>query len=1482
MKKDKYLHIFNYLKEFSKIRSNPVRDIEQSDKKYPEKVWLDTIPENKLFENILKSSFDKSNDFWLQIKKPIEPLEPNLPSIQGELNQVVELDLPLSDSSIPRFKSLIELGEDFEESKYEKLKVSFEEFLENDWKSQLDKYLNEYKEYLEAYNRFLPLNEVYKKFFKIYNQVEQSGEEFELIMACGLLNFKENDNSAKIFRHIFTQRVQIDFEYSKNESKLIITPNYDSSIKVETDAIIDLFEQFESQNIIDAEKSVQNYFEDKEIEFLFDGINDSLQMFIEQVSPDGVYSENNSKPKSSSKRPNLSFSPALILRKRDTQSFTALYDEIIKTIDNAGDDIDIPSINDLIGIDDLEGSQDAYESNERPRQIFFPKEYNDEQVEIIEKIERSSKVLVQGPPGTGKSHTIANIICDMLANGKKVLVTSYTKRALEVLKDKLPKEFQDLAVNFLGGDSDSVNDLQSSVNAINEELANGDLHVYRTQIRRLEDSLKKLKSSLAENQNALLETKESTTRVQNFNEKYRGTVSDVAKELEKYSDKFDWYKDSYFEVNDKELFKKLRLFYVGRFRIDNELKKQFENNIPSENHLFDVKSFKNLIKLEKETSTYQRDKLDDLKIQDINSLDKMIETFNSFKNKLDEVNESIKQEYLPIILSSNRPSLERKIDNAFKILNEIKDNGLEEFIKNTEVYFPEGKSLIQLKSDARFLLNFLNEGNSLSGFVFRLKKSFLSNEVKKRLYFVESVKVNGNSCQTIDEFKLVLKEIFFLESFYELKEVFDLNEIEDNKRRLFETYNDFLIELKSLLKIHQLGTKFKEQFEVFCNLIIDPFDFENVDKALELIKQKVILSELWDLQKKSQKTLEYLSFNTFHPIADDLKESINSRNDFEYERLLFKLNELYEKKQEVDEFLELESYIKALLPDLYNQILDNQISTEQVDDFESCLMYWDTKFKINKILNEDRESHLNKEISRLDRSIQNVIGELGAKKSWYSLISEIQENRQLRQHLEAWVMAVKKIGKTGKGKRAAKFKRVAQKEMDYCKDSVPCWIMPMYKVAETISPKQGMYDCVIIDEASQLGPDAIFLVYLAKKIIIVGDDKQTSPEYIGVDANSMMPFINKYLSEIPFKDFYGTEFSFFDHAKFFCDGMTVLREHFRCMPEIIEFSNKYFYKPDSKSLFPLKQYSENRLAPLKTCFVNNGYVEGKASRIINEPEAELIADKIAEICILDEYKNKTIGVITLQGNQQSNIIENLVVERIGEKEYFERKIICGNSSSFQGDERDIIFLSLVTAQNHNRSALTRPEDERRFNVAMSRAKEQVWLFHSIQIEDLSNTNDLRYKLLDHFLNFSFDKPVFKSVIKDKSSIPEPFDSMFEVDVFNELVSKGYQIIPQYEVANGRYRIDLVAILDNGTKIAIECDGDKWHGPEQFQNDMMRQKVLERCGWQFFRIRGYEYYSRKDVVLDSLFKVLDEGGLNQKETKIEETGFLVEENLEKKR
>jgi very-short-patch-repair endonuclease len=808
---------------------------------------------------------------------------------------------------------------------------------------------------------------------------------------------------------------------------------------------------------------------------------------------------------------------------------------------------------------------------------------------------------------------------------------------------------------------------------------------------------------------------------------------------------------------------------------------------------------------------------------------------------------------------SNFRSQERQqiLNQSKLILDRLEKSDLRNIDKDVEISYPKDKSLLQLKKDAQTLLEYLNEGNPLTGFTFSIKKPFLPKGIKERLYFIESVRVNGSPCDTIEEYETVLQNIAFQQDFIELSEIWEKDVLNENLLfKKFSFFDEIQNKAQRLSKLIKTVKELKLAIELSSSLKIKLFDNEDLNKSILNAEYIKATKRIVEYKYLVSKLITYLKQDKNHPIKESLIEAYEKIDYDNYDELLNILKKLIHKKMTFISFSNLSSKLNSKLPNTIKSIEDNSFTISDLHKLKQAFFFRNAQYQLNKLMDVNYENQLILNLNELERRERKLTAKLASKKAWYKVVESLQENRSLRQHLDAWVMAVSKIGKTGKGKRAMKFRKIAQQEMEHCKNSVPCWIMPLYKVAETIQPKQEMYDYVIIDEASQLGPDAIFLLYITKNIIIVGDDKQTSPEYVGVDAIVMTPHIKRHLNGIPFADYYGTEFSFFDHAKFFCDGVTVLREHFRCMPEIIEFSNRYFYAPDGKGLYPLKQYSEQRLEPLVSMFCSNGYIEGIGARIINEPEANKIAETIEKLVSDKRYIDKSFGVITLQGNQQANLIESLIIKRIGEREFHKRKIVCGNSSSFQGDERDIVFLSLVTAHNHNRAALVKSEDERRFNVAVSRAKEQIWLFHSVQLDDLSNTNDLRYKILDHFKNYNSYQPILNTPIERRlGTQPEPFDSWFEVDIYNDIVNKELSVIPQYEVAKGKYRIDLVALLPDGTKIAIECDGDKWHGAEQHQNDLMRQKVLERCGWIFFRVRGYEYYTNREKALAPLWEMI---------------------------
>jgi len=316
------------------------------------------------------------------------------------------------------------------------------------------------------------------------------------------------------------------------------------------------------------------------------------------------------------------------------------------------------------------------------------------------------------------------------------------------------------------------------------------------------------------------------------------------------------------------------------------------------------------------------------------------------------------------------------------------------------------------------------------------------------------------------------------------------------------------------------------------------------------------------------------------------------------------------------------------------------------------------------------------------------------------------------------------------------------------------------------------------------------------------------------------------------------------------------------MPEIIRFSNDLSYQ--ATPLIPLRQYPPQRLEPLKVVHVPGGYREGSTNRAINRPEAEKLVETVVQCCNGDQYDDKTMGVIILQGDAQATLIENMLLEQLGAEEMEQRRLICGNPYSFQGDERHIIFLSMVAAPNERIGALTRPADQRRFNVAASRAQDQIWLFHTATRNDLSEAC-LRRRLLAYFENPITQ--ISRALGQEMEELrirayhanrqiekpPGPFESWFEVDVALRIVSRHFRVVPQYPVVENK-RIDLV-IEGTKSKLAVECDGDHWHGLEKYEEDMERQRMLERCGWRFHRIRESAYYANPEQTLEILWHEL---------------------------
>ncbi len=200
------------------------------------------------------------------------------------------------------------------------------------------------------------------------------------------------------------------------------------------------------------------------------------------------------------------------------------------------------------------------------------------------------------------------------------------------------------------------------------------------------------------------------------------------------------------------------------------------------------------------------------------------------------------------------------------------------------------------------------------------------------------------------------------------------------------------------------------------------------------------------------------------------------------------------------------------------------------------------------------------------------------------------------------------------------------------------------------------------------------------------------------------------------------------------------------------------------------------------------------------------------------------------------------------------RLLCGNPAQFQGDERDVVLLSLVDGPNPDGGRLPMRQDERfkqRFNVAASRARDQLWVVYSLDPAADLQEGDLRRRLIEYALN---PEAALHSLWGELDKAESPF----EQEVLRWLMRAGYRVHAQVPV--GCYRIDLV-VEGGGQRVAVECDGDRWHPWERIYEDLERQAVLERLGWRFIRIRGSEFYRDPDGTMRRVFAELERMGIN---------------------
>ena len=592
------------------------------------------------------------------------------------------------------------------------------------------------------------------------------------------------------------------------------------------------------------------------------------------------------------------------------------------------------------------------------------------------------------------------------------------------------------------------------------------------------------------------------------------------------------------------------------------------------------------------------------------------------------------------------------------------------------------------------------------------------------------------------------------------------------------------------------------------------------------------------------------------PELEAARQALRGRDAEAYQRALADLRTAHEQQSEqwsCDALLERVRAAHPLLADTMEDTATDPLWRNRLAELSEAWAWARARAFCEEKRTPGRDQQLQTKLDDAESRLREVTGQLAAEHAWVHCLMRMGQEQ--RQALQAYKQSMAQFGK-GTGRYAPRYRRQAAQAMSIAQQAVPAWVMPLPQVAETIPPQHDSFDVVIVDEASQVGIDALFLLWLAPRVIVVGDDQQCAPGAIRREVRQIA--LDRLDSSLPdllpaFRGGFEPQSNLYELLSARFPQVIRLTEHFRCMPEIIRWSSRQFY---DDRLVPLRQFGADRLDPLRVVFVDGAETEGRDANLRNEIEAKLIVEKLHELLKDPAYAGKSIGVIVLQGFGQARLIENKVIEEIDPAVREQRRLHVGTPPDFQGDERDVILLSMVITSPGR--ALSMRDEKRRFNVAASRACDQLWLFTSVRPDQLSS-KDLRKSLLTYMLNPPSQQQPIPELGDVRDDVRQrPFDSLFEQRVYLRLRQRGYCVIPQYPV-NDR-RIDLV-VIGSGRRLAVECDGRAWHtSPDQVRDDLERERELRRLGWKFCRIRESEFYFDPDRALQPLWVELDRRGI----------------------
>lgn len=1021
--------------------------------------------------------------------------------------------------------------------------------------------------------------------------------------------------------------------------------------------------------------------------------------------------------------------------------------------------------------------------------------------------------VVQGPPGTGKSQLIANLISDFVARGKRVLLVSQKRAALDVVYNRFDEldmqQFMGLVHDFrndrkpiyekIARQIDKIDEYKQLNNSLDTIQLERQFGQYSRQIDALTEEMEEFRTALFDESECGMSVKELyltsdfKSKSVNVKQEYKhfnfGDILDVVTRSKRYAGYASIFRSEEYPLLDRKSFS-----------------------------AYDVSSLKRMLEFLQEIPRVKEAIA--LQTKAIVNHPIEIEECMSILGKKERAKELLSKLFVPEVYDQFKELMKvhtRETDYTWLAEHErlvmacFGDVGVEKTLKSIEIG-PLQASL-QVAIDARRN-------------IFKYTKWLILSKDRKRvnqLLFENNLKTNRAGLKT-------------------------LVQMVDNRLNL--DHNLSILQSKDWVAKYQ-GVISKGDLQNWYHSIKEAFRSKIILYSYRNFKE-YFNTELLSYSELSE------NINSLYQVIGNIPDAWNRWLIYFTENQLRKLTSDNEWKDRVKEVLERDfddlcdfDKLRESMPsaelDVSNAVLEGVRPFDE-NEFEEVLinslkLQWidhiETKYPPLRAVSSRKFKQMEADLQNNIKEKLRISNEILLVRARERIYENVEYNR-----LNNMVTYRDVKHQVTKQRRIWPLRKLIANHFDDLFDLIPCW-MASPEAVSAIFPMERLFDIVIFDEASQCFTErGIPAMFRGNQLVVAGDNQQLRPndlykakwedieeEDIALEVDSLLELSEQYLMNIQLKGHYRSK-----------------------KPELIAFSNTHFYK-DSLKLLPDRELVNKHIPAIE--YVK---LDGIWEKNTNRVEAEKVVELIKKYA--NEKNSKSIGVVTFNAKQQELILD-LIDEEVLEHGFsIPSNLMVKNIENVQGDERDIIIFSTAYAPTKSGKlmmqfgSLNVSGGENRLNVAVTRAREGIIMVTSIWPDQLKvdSVKNKGPKLLKEYLIFA--KQVSDGNYKQKPN--EQIHSNSSWYLKNLLTDWSNKAFPEFEFKEELPFADIT--IKNGDDYAalMITDDDLY-----FQNPSVKDLhaytpfTLSKNNWRFTGFFSREWWQNKEEVQEAISRFLNQ-------------------------